>query len=198
MFDDARSKKVVLAAHCLLNQCAISDGTAECASQFTAVVELLMEHGIGILQLPCPELLCLGLERGDAGGARRPLLDENSRIRTQMLSEAAVGILRRQAVTIARQVVDYRSHGFEVIGIVGVDRSPSCGVDTTSRDGREELGRGVFVEILADVLAQHGTVLRMVGTKTSEPERSIERVRRFLDEVGRPASRSGPDAGGRD
>ncbi|CAG8999029.1 MAG: hypothetical protein CENE_00993 [Candidatus Celerinatantimonas neptuna] len=29
MFEDKRSKKVVLIAHCLLNQNAISDGTAD-------------------------------------------------------------------------------------------------------------------------------------------------------------------------
>ena len=39
MFDDARSKRVVVLAHCLLNQNAISDGTADLPSQFDEIVE---------------------------------------------------------------------------------------------------------------------------------------------------------------
>ena len=182
MFDDARSKKVVIVAHCLLNQCAISDGTADFASQFQEVIEMLMKHRVGIIQLPCPELLCLGLEREDSNGATRPLLDENSRIRELMVSEASVSVLRQKAEEIAMQVMEYRKHGFEVLGLIGVDRSPSCGVETTSKGGREERGRGVFVEILKDLFSEREIALRMIGTKTSEKKRSIDRVRQFLNE----------------
>ena len=54
----------MLAAHCLLNQNAISDGTADYPGTHEEVARLLLEEGVGILQLPCPELCCLGLDRG--------------------------------------------------------------------------------------------------------------------------------------
>ncbi len=190
MFDDARSKRVVIVAHCLLNQNAISDGTADFASQFQEIIEMLMKHQVGIIQLPCPELLCLGLERGDRNGGKRPLLEENSRIRDLLVSEASMSILRQKAEEIARQVADYQEHGFEVLGLIGVDRSPSCGVETTSRGRREEPGRGVFVEILHERLSEGGIALRMIGTKTSQKELSVDRVQKFLNCAARNVSNS--------
>ncbi|PTY05402.1 hypothetical protein DB347_13545 [Opitutaceae bacterium EW11] len=182
MFDDARSKRVIVVAHCLLNQCAISDGTADFPSQFREIVELLLEHQIGIIQLPCPELLCLGLERQDARGASRPLLQENSRIRNLMDSEQPRNVLQQKAEELASHLSDYQRHGFVVLGLLGVDRSPSCGVDTTSIGGKEMPGKGVFIEVIEKTLARHGVGLCMIGTKTGEKERSVERVKRFLAE----------------
>ena len=48
-----------------MNQNSISDMTADFPSQFDKVINLLMNHKIGIIQLPCPELVCLGLDRQD-------------------------------------------------------------------------------------------------------------------------------------
>jgi len=36
-------------------------------------------------------------------------------------------------------------HGFEIIGIVGINSSPCCGVDTTSDYDAEISGQGAFV-----------------------------------------------------
>ena len=65
MFDDCRSRRVIFLAHCLLNQNSISDGTAVYPAAFKDVLRLLMDAEVGVLQLPCPELCCLGLDRGD-------------------------------------------------------------------------------------------------------------------------------------
>jgi len=81
MFRDKRSKKIIVIAHCLLNQNSISDGTADFPSQFDKVINLLIENKIGIIQLPCPELICLGLSRQDENGSNRQVLLENTRIR---------------------------------------------------------------------------------------------------------------------
>jgi predicted secreted protein len=180
MFDDTRSKKVVVLAHCLLNQNSISDGTADLPSQFEEIVQFLMSRRIGLIQLPCPELLCLGLDRDDRRGAERPLLEENTRIRGLMGEAGHVHVLRERANDLVQQLREYRSHGFEVLGVIGVDRSPSCGVATTSIGGSEQQGKGVFFEILAAVLEENGITIPMIGTKTSEPEASLEKVKHLL------------------
>ncbi|MBN2004218.1 MAG: DUF523 domain-containing protein [Anaerolineae bacterium] len=180
MFDDARSKRIIIISHCLLNQNAISDGTADFPSQFDDIIELFMANHIGILQLPCPEFLCLGLDRKDANGAKRPLLDENSRIRELMNAKEHVTLLRNKAEEIVAQIQDYQKYGFQVLGVIGVNRSPSCGVETTSKDGKEKPGQGVFMEILSRTLAENGLTLRMVGTKTGEKERSVEKIRQYF------------------
>jgi len=84
MFDDNRSKRIILVAHCILNQNSISYGTADFPSQFLEILRIIEENHIGIVQLPCPELMCLGLDRKDKNGASRDVLIENSRIRKLM------------------------------------------------------------------------------------------------------------------
>lgn len=179
MFDDARSKKVVLLAHCLLNQNSISDGTADLPSQFTELIEYLIAGSIGIIQMPCPELTCLGLDRGDEHGSKRPLLEENTRIRGLLTEPANLETLRRMARNLVYQIQQYQAHGFRVLGVVGVNRSPSCGIETTSKNGVEESGKGVFIEFLSETLEENGISLPMVGTKTQEREASMQSVRRM-------------------
>ena len=81
MFNDKRSKKIILAAHCVINQNSISDGTADFPGQFLEILKILEEENIGIVQLPCPELMCLGLDRNDKHESSGDILEENSRIR---------------------------------------------------------------------------------------------------------------------
>ena len=79
MFADGRSKKVVFIAHCILNQNSISDGTAVFPAAFKEVIKILLDADIGIVQMPCPELCCLGLNRGNNNGADDPVVIENTR-----------------------------------------------------------------------------------------------------------------------
>jgi predicted secreted protein len=181
MFNDRRSKKVVLVAHCLMNQNSISDGTADYPSQFTALINLLIENRIGIIQLPCPELTCLGLDRKDKQGGMRPVLMENTRIRGLMCEKANAGQLQSKAEEVATQIQEYDSYGFRVLGVIGVNRSPSCGIETTTKDNREVEGRGVFSKMISEACRKRGYAIALIGVKTSEKEESIKRLRQFIE-----------------
>jgi predicted secreted protein len=180
MFNDNRGKRIVVLAHCLLNQNSISDGTADFPAQFREVVDLSMDHRIGIVQLPCPEFLCLGLDRGDRNGASRDLLRENSRIRNLMESPENIAKLEIEARKIADQLAEYRKHGFDIAGLIGINRSPSCGVETTTTGDREVPGKGVLMEILLLELAGRGIDVEAIGIKTSEVADSADKTKRLL------------------
>ncbi len=182
MFDDNRSKSIIVVAHCLLNQNSISDGTADFPSQSRELIDLIMANDIGLIQLPCPELTCLGLDRQDKLGGTRPLLDENSRIRNLLSEPGNMEQLRHKAEEVAAHLQEYDSYGFKVLGIIGINRSPSCGVETTSRDGHEVAGQGVFMELLAEALHRRGQTLKMVGVKTSKSEESVQKLRQLIQE----------------
>jgi len=194
MFTDARSKRVILVAHCVLNQNSISDGTADFPGSDRALVELLLASNVGIVQLPCPELMCLGLDRGNPGGAACPLLVENSRIRRAMTRRTVLRRLESLARSVVYQILEYRKHGFDVLGIVGINRSPSCGVETTSRNNREVAGRGVFMEALAGELKRNRAAVRMLGVKAAEQRQARRSLQRLI-QAGR--GRSGSRAGSR-
>lgn len=176
MFADARSQRIVFVAHCVLNQNAISDGTADFPGADEAVVRRLLEAGVGIVQLPCPELNCLGLDRGNPDGASSPVTVENTRIRNAMGAAAPERILGTLVEQVVFQVEQYHRHGFRVLGLIGIDRSPSCGVNTTSRLDQEEPGRGVFIELLRRALADRGLHLDMTGIKASQPAEALRRI----------------------
>jgi predicted secreted protein len=63
LFNDTRSKSIVFIAYCILNQNSISDGTASYPGYMKEILELLISYDLGIIQMPCPELHCLGLDR---------------------------------------------------------------------------------------------------------------------------------------
>ena len=179
MFRDGRSQKVAFLAHCLLNQNAISDGTAVRPAGFPEMLSYLLEHGVGIVQMPCPELLCLGLDRGDPQGAERPVVVENTRIRRAMAQAEPSRRLAQLVEDTMAQLLEYRRYGFQVVGILGANRSPCCGVDTTSQDDQEVPGMGVFLEALSRRLEEVGWKIPMVGFRGTDD--AVETVQRLLE-----------------
>ncbi|MBN1138801.1 MAG: DUF523 domain-containing protein [Anaerolineae bacterium] len=180
MFDDARSKSVIFVAHCILNQNAISDGTASYPGHVKAILDLLSASDVGIVQMPCPELHCLGLDRGDPGGGARPVVQENTRIRKVLSQDASMVKIEQLVQHVMVQILEYRKAGFEIKGIVGVNRSPSCGVDTTCKADREVDGQGVFIEALCAELNRHDVRVEIVGIKAFEVEQAVAAVKRLL------------------
>lgn len=111
------NRKFVLIAHCLLNPCAKVLGASNDKSAQTLVLEYLKE-GVGIIQLPCVEMDVCGIMRW--GHVKDQFDYPLFRRRCRELLEPVVS-----------QVSDYLKHGFECVGIVGVDGSPTCGVNVT-------------------------------------------------------------------
>lgn len=178
MFTDVRSKKVIFVAHCLLNQNAISDGTAVHPAAFKDIINLFIDNDIGIIQLPCPELCCLGLDRGNIYGADSPVTVENTRIRREMEKEETQIKLKSLVDCTMLQIDEYVKHGFEIKGIVGANRSPNCGVETTSDNDVEISGMGVFMETLYKEISSRGLNIKMTGIKGSDD--IAEKLKEFI------------------
>jgi predicted secreted protein len=132
---DERSGKVVFTSHCLLNENTRFAGGAFRPGVVSEVLAGIVENGWGIYQMPCPEQRAWGgvLKRRllRAYGARPTLL---YRLREPVLG-LFIGYTRlvyaRLARRVARDIADYQRSGFDVVGIVGVGSSPTCGVTTT-------------------------------------------------------------------
>lgn len=132
---DSRGRRVVLLSHCLLNQNVRYLGGANRVAGFQEVVDDYLARGVGIHQLPCPEARAWGgvlkrlmlLAYGAGGTPWGPL--------ARWLLGPFVGYTRlryaRLARAVASEVTDYRRSGIEVVGVVGVAGSPSCGVRST-------------------------------------------------------------------
>ena len=168
MFNDGRSKKVIFIAHCLLNQNAISDGTAVYPAAFKDIIDFFLNADISIVQMPCPEFCCLGLDRGNIHGADSPVVAENTRIRSAMKNDSTNMKLSRLADYVLQQIIEYKKYGFEIIWIIGANRSPNCGVETTSDNNAEIIGMGLFVEKIVNQLLQENMSVPMIGIKGTD------------------------------
>jgi predicted secreted protein len=147
---DQRGGKVIFLAHCLLNENTRYFGGARRPGGVVEIVQPCLEPGIGIVQWPCPE------EHTWGGVRKRWLLgvygtDASGRFRlTTVLLPLMLlytrRVYRRLARHVANQVQDYVAAGYEVLGIIGVDGSPSCGVQTTRNILAVLLKEGVRAE----------------------------------------------------
>jgi predicted secreted protein len=181
MFTDQRSRKVILVAHCILNQNAKMDKTAFFPGTALPVGEVLVKSGVGIVQMPCPELRCLGLDRGvSPEEAEMPFQKGNTRVVTQMKQEKALIRCQKLANGVVYQVEEYLKHGFAVAGVIGINRSPSCGVESTWGEDEEVPGSGAFIRVLVEGLAGKGIQLPMAGIKVQEPEQAVSILERML------------------
>lgn len=189
--DDERSGRVVFVSHCLLNENTRYLGGAFRPGVVSEVVGTYIEDGTGICQMPCPEQLVWG------GVLKRRLLALTGRVRLRPLIRAlrpgfiAYTWLRYLllARTVAKQIADYQRSGFEVLGVVGVDASPTCGtaitldIDTSLDamvscrldqldrafmnesiiEGSAVPGRGLFITRLGASLAHRGCEVPLFG-----------------------------------
>ena len=186
-FADCRSRRVVILAHCILNQNAKLDRCAHCPGAVTGLVDVLLEHGIGIVQMACPEMLALGLDRQTDSSSVATVADEDTRIARRMRESPARQIIGQIACDIAQQIADYHRHGFSVIGVVGINGSPSCGVETNWHDGAEHDGYGELTAELSRQLALAGIFLPMRGIRSSNIPHAVETIRALLNTSAQPA-----------
>ena len=71
-------------------------------------------------------------------------------------------------------------YGFDIKGVVGINRSPSCGVETTSKDNQEVSGEGVFIEALCKELKKEKISVKIAGIKASNPEEAVKAVQKLI------------------
>jgi predicted secreted protein len=145
--------RVAFLAHCLLNQNSKVQGGCKTAAMWEPVIDLLLERGWVIRQMPCPELAF--------GGVRRFWW-----VRDQADTPLFRAHCRRIAKTVAATMEPHVSAGDDVV-MIGIDSSPTMGISfqpTSQTWGGEPNvgdpetamveGEGIFLEELRAELAE--------------------------------------------
>ena len=138
-----------------------------------------MEKNVQIIQLPCPEFTLYGASRW--GHVKEQF--DNIFFRDHCRHILAPFIQQMRAYLQPRE-----QHKFRVRGIVGINGSPSCGVDFTCSapwggefSGRsnitEVLGQvtcfpehGVLMDVLCQMMQEEGISLPLVGLDARNPQ----------------------------
>jgi len=179
--DDKRQRRVIFISHCWLNINTRFPQGAAFPGANEPLIKTLLDSGVGIIQMPCPEYEVLGLEKYDYG---------------EIILEPLRSKFREVAQIVVKQIKDYLALGFDVVGIMGMNPSPSCGVDQTkgkgtmlgtSRDTSEVNDSGIFIDELKKLLQENGRsdipifAIRRLMIGESGLEERLEELRAHLD-----------------
>lgn len=179
-------KRIILVSHCIMNQYSKVESTCPKNPDIIRLLSFLMEKRIGIIQLPCPETHMYGLKRW---GHVKDQFD------TPFFRSTSKDLLK----PIVGQVKDYINNGYELLGIVAIEGSPSCGASKTCT-GKEwggdfkdikvieekisKLvygdGKGVFMEELEKMLNIEEIEHRFLGLYGEEVDNLIKSIENVL------------------
>jgi predicted secreted protein len=187
---DDRSKRVIFVAHCILNENTRYLGGAFKKGCIDEIVDEIQHHGIGMVQMKCPEQKAWGgiLKKSmwKPVGSKNTFLYKLTRMSLPLFIWNTKRVYRKIAKEVAGEIRDYIESEFEVVGIIGVAGSPSCGVNTTldikksieflantavdelnrekiNGPGNKELliqGEGFFIEALKGALRKTNRTIR--------------------------------------
>lgn len=117
-----KAKKVILLSHCILNEHSKVkkwDNDVKVTELNTMdFLKFLLDNEIGIIQLPCPELKGYGLKRW-------------GQVKEQYDHPHYRKMCRELFEPILDQILEYQSNGFEIISLMGIYGSPTCGIYKT-------------------------------------------------------------------
>ena len=180
-------QKILFAAHCILNTAAkvVMFSDEEMAAEEALRRRFLQEaidSGIQLVQLPCPEFTLYGAKRW-------------GHVSNQFDNPFFRKHCRELLIPFMDELKEYLAHGerFEILGVLGIDGSPSCGVDYTCYGnwfgdfgGRADLndvlsscrmgkGSGVFMSVLSELLSEYGMQdsVKLHGLYAAEPEKCM-------------------------
>ena len=167
--------EILIVSHCILNNAAKvaqdESGLAEEYAQRDALMQAVADRGVQLIQLPCPEFILYGAKRW---GHVKDQFD-NPHFRAQC---------RAMLGPVMMQLEEYAGNPdrFNILGVVSVEGSPSCGHALTCRGdwGGEFEGRecengwpassvrmtnepGVFMEVLEKMLGEHRLDIRILS-----------------------------------
>ncbi len=181
-----RDKKIVLLSHCFLNVNAKVYGLANYKGALEDLIRFLLAEGFGLIQLPCPEMSFAGNRRW---GQVKEQLD------TPFYRKHCEAIF----IPFLEQIIDYNNNGYRLAALIGVNGSPTCGIQFTcsssswggeisSRQRAEQIMRdmtmtdapGVFMERIIEMLQVNGLNIPLLAVDEANPASSVAYIKEYL------------------
>jgi predicted secreted protein len=163
-----RGRKVVFVSHCILNQNAKSIGRGKYPGAIRELIELFAEAGVGIVQLPCPQLdFNSGLDRKPKGKSAYDKKDYRKSC-------------KKLSSSLLKQIENYLQKNYTIIGILGVESSPTCGVQQVENGNRSVPGKGIFIEELEVEMQKKNFQVPVIGINLNNMYSSMEKLQSLL------------------
>lgn len=164
-----RSKKVVFVSHCLLNQNTRASKQEKFPGIVKDIVELFMEADVGIVQLPCPQIVHNG------GGIDRKFKSGKFLCENGYRTEC-----KKMSISIIKQIEKYLKEDYNVVGIVGVEFSPTCAVHRVNNGRKNVPGKGILIEELETKMQKKNFQVPIIGVNLNNVYSSIDKIQSML------------------
>ena len=152
---DCRSGRFVAVIDCVLNQNVRDRGAASFPAMNFELLQLCHAQGIGVMQMPCPEVSALGLKRERPAGMT---------VRQALDTDAGRLCCANLAASVATQMQILVDEGFTLVAVLGGNpRSPGCAVHAVQ--GRLTDDSGLFMLALQAELSQRGIEVPFRGVR---------------------------------
>lgn len=180
-----RNKKIMLLCHCILNCNSKVEGCSLYNGAMPEIVKAIIDSGIGILQLPCPELTMYGIRRW-------------GHVRSQFDTPYYRKHCRDLLLPYAEQLLDYIKNGYAIVGLLGIDGSPSCGISKTCTgkwggefSSNPDIGKtlasveitegyGIFIEEAEILFSANNISVPYIGIDEANMADSILKINNFI------------------
>lgn len=171
-------QQILIVSHCFLNDGAKlkyqapEEQTFE-RNQKRTFLKKLLENDVEIIQLPCPEFILYGSNRWGHAASQfdTPFFKKES---------------KKMLEPLVLQLQEYASYPerYEILGIVGIDGSPSCGVnftydgdwggefsnhphlENTIRNLQKTQKPGIFMSVLKEMLHEQNLTVPLYSLET--------------------------------
>lgn len=169
-FEDQRSKKFVFLPFCVICQAFQAKGLVKYGwpGMMKPIVEVLMEQDVNVIQMPCPESCYGGYE---AGLKRQP----------KGINEYDTTSFRELCDELASSMMDViralLTSGYQIVTILGIERSPSCAVNYQYTNIGMIHRQGIFIESLRRMLEKENLEIPFVGIEKKKIEKSVQKIR---------------------
>lgn len=195
-----RKKRIVLASNCLLNPFTRVYFLGRNFPLSSRLFSYLLEMGVGIVQMPCPETTVNGLLRWPMGRQQY----DNTFFRRHCSN-----IMQPQMA----MVEEFARRNYQIICYFGVEGSPSCGLSwgdhrqdhhgfemneerTVPGTSCEVISMGINAEVLADELKKRDIMIPFIevpikaGKGSARIDAFFEKVRHMLGDYrqGQPVA----------
>lgn len=167
---DTRSKRIVYVSHCLLNSNTAAQGLGfvkEYPSLVPSLIKTLCDLNVGIVQLPCPEKVVLGLVREPRDKDKFPQVEIKKEV-------------KKVAVAVCEEIENYIKNGFEVLAIIGKRGSAVCAVKECWVRGALVKEHGFLIQALQDELKRRKVSIPFVDFERDEEAQCVDEIKQLL------------------
>jgi len=160
-------KKVVFVPHCILNQNVRAVGKEKSNGTVKEIVNFFAEAEVGIVQLPCPEV------EFDGGLNRRFKTKE-------AYNQVYRKCCREISLKVLKDVKKYLDKDYNVLGILGVEFSPTCGVHRIENGNKIIPGKGILMEELEREMGEENFQVPIISVNINNIFSTLEKLSLLL------------------